>query len=257
MQKVQDLISNGKKNLETVKQILDLIKTEEGLYAIKVRITNNFYQGAEDGQPAAFIFTSELFAAEFVKELTFINMESKYIDIKPEQRLAFFGDLVRSGITKVVIDKNHDDFAFDIDRIIDVDKVAESVINPNLMVSAAIFYQCIAKGDVIEQMQDQLCREIYNATFLIPTGAAKLGTHPMLANEKGLNFYPIFTDNYEFSRFDRKNKYTAEKIKFRELKKLLSSSAGIVINPFGFGLKIDEEKYSRIQAQCSSLKVVK
>lgn len=257
MQKVQDLIASNKKNIETVKEIMDLIKSEEGFYAIKVRITNNFYQGAEDGQPASFVFTNELFAADFVKELAFINMEAKYIDIKPEQRLGFFGDLARSGIEKVVIDRNHESFTFDLSHMIDMEKAMEGVVNPNLMVSAAIFYQCIAKGDVVEQMQDQLSREIYNATFLIPSGASKFGTHPMLANGKGENFYPIFTDRYEFAKFDRKNKYGAEKIKFKDIKGLFNGSAGIVINPFGFGLKIDEVKYNRIKSENSSLKVVK
>lgn len=46
-------------------------------------------------------------------------------------------------------------------------------------------------------------------------------------------------------------------MKFRDLKKLVRKVDGIVVNPFGFGLRLDREKIDNIEKECSTLKVVK
>ena len=68
---------------------------------------------------------------------------------------------------------------------------------------------------------------------------------------------PVFTDHIEFGKFDKKQKYQTELVKFRDLKKLVRKVDGIVVNPFGFGLRLDREKIDNIEKECSTLKVVK
>ena len=46
-------------------------------------------------------------------------------------------------------------------------------------------------------------------------------------------------------------------IKFRDFKKLIRKVDGIVVNPFGFGLRLDREKIEKIESENSTLKVVK
>ena len=58
-------------------------------------------------------------------------------------------------------------------------------------------------------------------------------------------------------QFDKKQKYQTELVKFRDLKKLVRKVDGIVVNPFGFGLRLDREKIDNIEKECSTLKVVK
>ena len=72
-----------------------------------------------------------------------------------------------------------------------------------------------------------------------------------------MKFYPVFTDHIEFGKFDKKQKYQTELVKFRDLKKLVRKVDGIVVNPFGFGLRLDSEKIDNIEKECSTLKVVK
>ena len=46
-------------------------------------------------------------------------------------------------------------------------------------------------------------------------------------------------------------------VKFRDLKKLIRKADGVVVNPFGFGLKLDMEKAENIERQFGGLRVVK
>ena len=46
-------------------EILDVIRTGDSLFAVAARVTNNFFMGAENAKPAAYIFSSKAFADEF------------------------------------------------------------------------------------------------------------------------------------------------------------------------------------------------
>ena len=50
-------------------EILDVIRTGDSLFAVAARVTNNFFMGAENAKPAAYIFYTKAFAAEIVKEI--------------------------------------------------------------------------------------------------------------------------------------------------------------------------------------------
>ena len=131
------------------------------------------------------------------------------------------------------------------------------VINPSLMRAAAQFYQELSRKRAVKPMQDLMCSELYNAKFLIPAEDVNERVYPMIADNKGLKFYPVFTDLIEFGKFDKKQKYQPVVVKFRDLKKLVRKVDGIVVNPFGFGLRLDREKIDNIERDCSTLKVVK
>lgn len=66
-----------------------------------------------------------------------------------------------------------------------------------------------------------------------------------------------FTDLVEFGKFDRKHQFGAMEVRFRDLKKYLDYVNGIVVNPFGFALRLDGEKLDRIEKENMKLKVVK
>ena len=61
----------------------------------------------------------------------------------------------------------------------------------------------------------------------------------------------------EFGKFDKKHRYHGVTVKFRDLKKLIRKADGVVVNPFGFGLKLDMEKAENIERQFGGLRVVK
>lgn len=260
MEKVRELI---KKYYETedksvIRGIMELLKTEEGMFAVSARITNNFYMGTENGKAAAFLYTSRENADAFVKSMKWVGVETKSLEIHPAQRIAFFNDLYRSGFEAVVIDKEQESLAMSLFTIIEKgEEDPDMVLNPSLMRAAAQFYQALACGRAIPPMQALMCSELYKARFLAPAAAPGMAGVPLLTDNKGGKFYPVFTDPVEFGKFDRKSRFRGEIIRFRDFKKYLGNVNGIVVNPFGFGLRLDAEKLDKIEKENRTLKVVK
>ena len=262
MERVRELIKNYRENGGNEKaiftEILELLKTEEGMYAVSARITNNFYMGAENGKAAAFIYTSRDNADAFVKSMKWIGIETKSLEIHPAQRIAFFNDLYRSGFEAVVIDKEQNPLSMSLFSIIEKPETGTDIVmNPSLMRAAAQFYQSLVRHRAVEMMQDLMCSELYKGLYLVPSSDPRKATPPVLTDNKGGKFYPVFTDWVEFGKFDRKRRFQSSTIRFRDFKKYMSGMDGIVVNPFGFGLKLDAEKLEKIEKENLKLKVVK
>lgn len=239
-------------------EILEIIKTGDSLYAVTARATNNFFMGAENEKPSAYIFSEKTYADEYVKELKWEGYEVKSLEIRQAQRIGFFNDLYRSGFEAVMVDKGQESLVMSLFTIVEKpEESGELVLNPSLMRAAAQFYQELSRKRAIKPMQDLMSSELYKAKFLIAAENPNERLYPMIADNKGLKFYPIFTDYIEFGKFDKKQKYQVSVVKFRDLKKLVRKVDGIVLNPFGFGLRMDREKIENIEKDCSTLKVVK
>ena len=95
------------------------------------------------------------------------------------------------------------------------------------------------------------------AQSCIRTVIASYNVDEVLTTGKGVRYYPAFTDLVEFGKFDRKHQFGAMEVRFRDLKKYLDYVNGIVVNPFGFALRLDGEKLDRIEKENMKLKVVK
>ena len=207
--------------------------------------TKNFFLGAENGKAAAFLYTSREYADEFVKGLEMVGVETKVLEIRPLQRISFFNDLYRSGFEAVVIDKGQENhMSMSLFSIIEKPKdTSEIVMNPSLVRSANQFYQALVQHQAFPQMQDLMCKELYGARLLVPVADPQKTTAvPVLTTGKGVRYYPAFTDLVEFGKFDRKHQFGAMEVRFRDLKKYLDYVNGIVVNPFGFALRLDGEK---------------
>ena len=260
MKKVQELMKSYQKNQDTsiFGQIRESLQTEEGMFSVVARITNNFYMGTANGKPAAFLFTCREYADAFVKEMRNVGVQVKSLEVRPEQRIAFFNDLYRSGFEAVLVDKDQEALAMSLFSIIEKPQVdANTVVNPELMHAAIRFYQGIASQHVIKEMQDWVCKELYNARFIYPETSAHYSTVAILTDNKSRKYVPVFTDMVEFGKFDKQHHYVARTLKFRDLKKVLGNAGGIVVNPFGFGLKLEPEKLERIETENQTLKIVK
>ena len=259
MEKVQELIQSYQKeeNSSVISQVQELLQTEEGMFAIVARVTNNFYMGTANGKPAAFIYTCREYADAFVKEMRSVGVETKSLDIRPEQRIGFFNDLYRSGFEAVVINKDHESLSMSLFSIIEKpEQTGDMVVNPDLMCAAIRFYQGLASQHLIKEMQDLVCAELFQARFLYPQTDPRYPTPALLTDNKGKKFCPVFTDPVEFGKFDKKHRYHGTVVKFRDLKKLMEGADGIVVNPFGFGLRLSQEKLERIERENQKLKVV-
>ncbi len=262
MEKLRELIKehSDKPDRKVMGEVLELLKKEPGLFVVTVRVTNNFFLGAENGKAAAFLYTGREYAEEFVKGLELVGVQAKVLEIRPLQRSSFFKDLYRSGFEAVVIDKGQDHFlAMSLFSIIKKPQdTSEIVVNPSLVRAANQFYQALAQHQAFPEMQDLMCKELYNARLLVPVAdPQKTSVVPVLRTGSGVRYYPVFTDLVEFGKFDGKHQFAAREVRFRDLKKYLEYVHGVVINPFGFVLRLDGEKLDRIEKENMKLKVVK
>lgn len=237
---------------ETVSRICELIRTEEEMYTILVRVTNNFYLDEEDGLPAAWIFTGHSFAEENVRNLRDFGLEVREMEIPVKQRLGFFHDLFRSGIEAVRIDRGQEhSFTMSLFNLIErPDEKALKTMNPVLVRDANRFYQDISRNRATPQEQKFFSTALGKAVFLVPVNAEN-GSNPMVTNKAGGKYFAVFTDPNEFFRFDKKHVYEAAEVPFKELQKLAEKADGIVVNPFGFGLSLDTAKIKRILEEIS------
>lgn len=255
-------------------KILEQLKTESGLWTILVRTTNNFYMGIENEKPAAYLFTDKQFADEFMKEIKWEGIQVKSLEISPEKRIAFFNDLYRSGFEAVAIDKGQDSLIASLFSIVDkpeAEQQEELIMNPSLMRAAIQFYQGLASRHAVKEMQDLMCNEIYKAAFILPVKISSLEEgetekylferkegqdYPILRNPQGKKFYPIFTDWIEFGKYDRNKQHKGVLVHFKDLKKLIRKVDGIVVNPLGFNLILDQEKMEKILKESAGLRVL-
>lgn len=262
MEKLRELMKENqdKSDKKVMREVLELLQKEPGLFVVTVHATNNFFLGAENGKAAAFLYTSREYADEFVKGMEIVGVQAKVLEIRPLQRIAFFNDLYRSGFEAVAIDKGQDvHMSMSLFSIIEKPTdTSEIVMNPSLVRAANQFYQALVQHQAVPQMQDLMCKELYGARLLVPVAdPKKTKAVPVLSNGKGLRYYPAFTDLVEFGKFDRKHQFGAMEVRYRDLKKYLDYVNGIVVNPFGFGLRLDADKLEKIEKENMKLKVVK
>ena len=221
MEKVHQLIAGaqGKDDPKTAAEIIRLLKTEDGMYTVEVRITGNYYLGSENEEPAAYIFTNESYAREFALTVRNTGLTSRVRQIIPKVRHAFFDDLYRSGFRAISIDRNHETMTLSLFAIISRPKNENgAVLNPGLLLAANTFYQAVAQRSAVKSMQTVLTRELYDAEYLV----------------------------VEFSKFDRKHQFSAQELDIEALKKLAKKCDGVVVNPFGFNLSLSRDKVERI-----------
>lgn len=262
MDTIHELIGTYMENEDksVLPKILEQLKTTEKLWTVLVRVTNNFYLGVEQDRASAYLFTDREYADNFAREVKWGGIQAKYLEVKPEQRITFFNDLVRSGFDVVTIDKGEDMVSLSLFGIIE--RGAESddtILNPTLIRAANQFYQEIARKHAIKPMQDLLCREIYKGRYLVPVAAASDTEGRQLIENTGKEIYavlnapeskkflPVFTDWSEFAKYDKQKKCDAVAVSFGDFKKLIRKVDAIALNPFGFNLIIDQEKLDSIE----------
>ena len=260
---LSELIASYLDNKDRVafKAILKHLMKEEGLYSVVCQDSGNFFLGEEEERASAYVFTERERAILFARLLRQRGASCQATAVKLPARETFFVNLFRSGFTAITIDKGDElnVLTLPLSLLVEPPKDDEDTqtMNPSLVRSANRFYQAIAMKEVTEEMQEDLGREIYNGKFLIPVRSLMDLQHPRIKDSEGHVAYPVFTDWFEFLKFDRKHEMQVQALKFRQLKRLLNQVDMLVLNPGSFGLQLDAEKIDRINKENKSLKVVK
>ena len=252
MSKLQELIIkyNKEKSKDTFKEIIHEIQTCDMLYSAFSPITKGHYADFVNGAATAFVFSEKSFCEGFCKHMKAEGLTVGIAECKKESRLSMLADYHRCGFETVLVDNGHYRVQIELNELInipDFESMPEEerpVINPQLMMSASMFFQCLENKSVTPDKEINLLVDTYRAHFLIPVeGEPKDGriTVPALERNDGLKFVPFFTDSNEAKKYDANKKFKFLPASFEQMKEFTDSGETVVLNPFGFNFNITKD----------------
>lgn len=275
MSEIQDLIVkfNENKDRNIYVQIIEKLRTAEKLWAAYSPVTNNLHLDILKGEKVvAFIFSEIEYYNVYEERVKNNNIKIQPYENTLENRMELFGNLYRSGFDFVVVDNGQKFVVIDLFDIIkkpdfsDVPEINRPVMNPSLVAAADNFFQAMSLKRPLREIEEKMYREIYNARFLVPIDTSELKIDPkdsqngkivvkesskvkipLITNENNRNYIAIFTDWDELRKFDPEQKFGGNIIKFEDLIYFCSRNDGIVLNPFGFNMILQEDTIKLIE----------
>lgn len=278
MSEVQKFI---KKYAETNKkfyitEVIDRIKNQDMIWVAYSPVTHNYHMDIFEGKTISFIFSEKEYYNVYEEKLKSKGMTIAPAECKVADRTELFMELYRSGIELIAIDEGQQYLIislFDIIRKPDFSNIPEvqrPVLNPSLVAAADNFFQALAFKRPTRELEAKMFMEIYKARYLMPFDPTQLKANPenmvdgklvvkdksqfkipLITNADGKNFFAFFTDWIEFRKFDKQKKLSGNIIGFEDLKYFSKQENGVVINPFGFNLILDENMINVIESTVS------
>ncbi len=274
MPEIQELIAKyaRSKSPADYNQIVSAVQTCNKLWTAYSPVTKCHYTEYIRNQPTAFIFSEKSYCEAFKEHIAKGNAVIETELCKTDSRVQFFSDLYRCGIENVMLDNGQKFLIMSLFDIIDqpdfsaLPENERPVLNRELMLSANIFFESLAMGNVTENAKNNLLRGLYNGKYLMPVIVDKntkldgleestlkavysqSGTAVTIAAIKTDNdvIIPVFTDWTEFSRFDKDKQCPGNVIDFRDIAYLCGQGEKVSINPFGFNMVIDKNSLAAI-----------
>lgn len=257
------------------KALKDRIKTVDELYIAYDKNTNYPYIDAQD---RAWIFFKKDYAdnAEdyFLQQLIELEMKK----ISKEEIMSTFADFYRLGIKKVLVDNGKYTTEINRDDILEppdwssTPEINIPVTNPELQCAIIAFFQALlsknnyeGKEQVLHKLEDKMLDKVINAKYLIPmqlkekeksipnkdgVKTLKEGTLMQLANLKDKDdkvWQPAFTDWTEFEKMYDKRVWGGNIATYKDLLYISKNMEGIVVNPNGISLRINENNKKAIE----------
>ncbi len=258
MQTIQKLItqlaeSGGNDYIYT--QIVEAIRKQDVLWAAFSPVTKNYYTGREHGEYAAYLFSEKSFSEQFQEDRLQKNIRINILENKASNRMLLFGDLLRTGVTVLLIDSGQKYVAVSLFEILEVleghdpENAERIVMNPHLLAPAHFLYQRISSRSACTVDELAMLREISKANYISPLHVSDgVSALPMLRNPDGSAFLVLFTDWAELRRFEKDPQCGYKTLKFQEIQKFLTNLNGIVINPYGVNIVLDKEMLGVVEA---------
>ena len=170
--------------------------------------------------------------------------------VEKKQRLGFFSNLYSMGVNCIAVNQNMaEEERIQLNELVhrpNLDKLPKDKIwveNPQLHLTALYFMQ-----EMRRQKTPELTGEMkaLQEEILVNYGRGKFITviHeengiPLLKQNNGEAFQPIFTDILECRKFNRENKFKTVVVEAGNIPKILVKDAkGVVINPHGVNLQL-------------------
>ena len=275
MPEIQELIEKyaHSKSPANYGEIVKAVQTSNKLWTAYSPVTKCHYVEYINGIPTAFIFSEKSFCENFKEHVSKNNVRIETELCKPDKRVQLFSDFYRCGIENVLLDNGQKFISMSLFDIIEkpdfssLPQNEQPVINPRLMLSANIFFQSVGSGNVTQNAQKSLLRELYTGKYLMPVivdrdtklDALEEAAMKAVYSQSGTAvtvvaiktdeniIIPFFTDWTEFSRFDKDRQCTGNIVTFNDIEYLCGQGEKVTVNPFGFNMVIDGNAISFIK----------
>ena len=263
----------------SVEEAVKEIQGRENIYVAYSQVTKLPYVtcGEETFNDQVWFFAEE----EGVKEFGQKKLEEKILlmGMKYEKKdfPRMYGLLFSIGVNSVVWNRGDEQIEIDLDKIVrepDISKIPEEkrpLINPTLQLSGIYFMQELRRpgqkkddperSRKLQELEEEMTADLYRSRFIlavdvskVPEGQdpAKSGANvqiPYVKTPSGDMYQPLFTDVWEFQKFQKKPemKLRMAAVDFQKLlPSLVPQAKGFILNPGGVNLVLSREQLTSI-----------
>lgn len=233
------------------KEILKTLQSAEELYVIMSACTKMpfVFCDPETCDDEVFLYESEEDIKREAKRFLDEKQPVQIAKIENKTFLAFYGSLYTMGVNCIVLNGYMENEArVQLTEFVkkpgsnDPEKTPW-IENPGFHLTSLYFMQEVRRQKLTEIPEDlkELLNEIQvnyeRGTFLVVYSDKEGVPLVKLPNED--TYQPIFTDLYEFKKFNGNNQFKAAAVAATKIPNMLAKEAkGVIVNPFGVGFQI-------------------
>ena len=256
-------------------RLKEKIKSAKELYVAYDRHTNYPYVDIEG---RVWFFSKEEYAAEaedyFLQQFVMLSMKK----ISGEEITKTLALLHLLGLPVILMDNGQYYIEVNRDELMPpmnwsgIPEIQIPVTNPELQHAMILFFQTLRskqntpdKREILQSLEDNMLDEIIKARYLIPmqlneknpstsdeVGAITLKRgdriyFALLEGNDNVSWLPAFTDWEEFGKMYSKEQWSSYIGSYEDLLALSKNMTGVIINPHGIGLKLDEANRANIE----------
>lgn len=233
------------------KEILKTLQSAEELYVIMSACTKMpfVFCDPETCDDEVFLYESEEDIKREAKRFLDEKQPVQIAKIENKTFLAFYGSLYTMGVNCIVLNGYMENEArVQLTEFVkkpgsnDPEKTPW-IENPGFHLTSLYFMQEVRRQKLTDIPEDlkELLNEIQvnyeRGTFLVVYSDKEGVPLVKLPNED--TYQPIFTDLYEFKKFNGNNQFKAAAVAATKIPNMLAKEAkGVIVNPFGVGFQI-------------------
>lgn len=236
------------------------LQKAESVYCLVSLCTSQPYIvcDAETYDDQIYIYFDENTAQKAEAKLMGEKVPVKVITIPKKIYLPFYSSLFSMGVNRIVVDHGTDhEIGIQLNELIKRTEKQnggekQNVIeNPELHLTALYYMQEVKRDpkaqqrEEIKDLYEEMLNHFQKGRYLIPAKEDSREV-PLLRQQNGDTFYPVFTDLMEFQKFcsaHKEEKWQSGIIEARNLHKAMPDGVkGVAVNPMGVNLLLQMVK---------------
>lgn len=231
-----------------IQKVMAKIRNHAELYAVMSGCTHMpfVHCDPESFDDEIFLYFDKETAKNSTKWLVEQKNPIQIAQIDVKNRLAFFTSLFSMGVNAICVDHSLEtECVFQLEQLIkrqspdQMQKEQVRVENPSLHLTALYFSQELKKNaeqrdvqsEELRNLNEELIAHFQKGTYIV---AVEDGNKLPILQKGGVSYQPLFTDIWEFQKFNREKKFGAMLVPCADIKKKLAKETqAVVLNPFG------------------------